>query len=226
TLNPEIYPSIAVCELSDVITGEQFLVGFVHVQTKLLGGSLHERIKNKILSTVAKSDYYSMIIAPEYSFSRGRNPFNEKEKDKIVERIAEATKSRNALVVPGTIVWHKWDLLYNTAYAIADGEVLCEYHKQRITVEEDLLAHRNNARFYSGKAPGVFEWNGLHVGIEICADAGLLDKSMKYCDLQILVSCGMSWTEPCAKYVLVNDGNLCTLRAEKEGKAIFCRERK
>ncbi len=65
--------------------------------------------------------------------------------------------------------------------------------------------------FQRGESPVTFWWQGFNVGLEICADRGLLyAQGCTNLDLHILVSCGIRRAEtgPLKKggYALVDDG--------------------
>ena len=109
----------------------------------------------------------------------------------------------------------------NTAYSIHDGKIVHRYNKMCDGGDGDI------AKFYwlsfaKGVLPGLFKWNGLKIGIEICADGGILEeKGIEALDLQVLVSCGQTETTPCAKYTLINDGQPGTVMVLKKGRIKF-----
>lgn len=219
-LNPRQIPELVGYKMSGRPDFEELSVGFVFLRT-FYSAETTRHIESGVLSAL-KADY-DILTAPEFCFSR-KEPFDEGEKDSLVKRLAEATKDKNVLLVPGTIVWRKGDKLFNTAYALNDNNVLCEYHKQRNTRDEEASARALGLKAVEGKHPGVFEWGGRSVGIEICADVGLLKATKKEYDLQLLISCGITWTLECAKYIIVNDGAGPTLRLyTAEGNVLFGR---
>ncbi|MDY0012862.1 MAG: NAD+ synthase [Rhodocyclaceae bacterium] len=56
---------------------------------------------------------------------------------------------------------------YNAALVLRDGQVIARYHKQRLPNYEVFDEERY---FQEGRAPCVFELNGLRVGLNICED--------------------------------------------------------
>ena len=194
-------------------------VGFVDVLTDI-DGSNHDAIEKK-MCTGLRENKYDFIIAPEYSFAPYDTVFDEQQKDTILKRLLTASAGSKTLIIPGTFLWHKKGELKNTAYAICDGDIIHVYDK--ITDGgERWHAIDYQLTYHFGEALGVFSWNRLKIGIEICADAGILSQSRLWNnDVHIFISCGRKDTLQCGTYLLINDGQNCLIEARHKKTSLL-----
>ncbi len=106
-----------------------------------------------------------------------------------MELFKEASRE-DTLIVPGSFVWQEKDRMYNSCFFIYGGEVVFRYDKSRDGGANDLAKSYGLKPKY-GTELGVFEWNGFRVGVEICADGGILsEKGIRNLDLIFLISSG------------------------------------
>lgn len=209
---------LVLTSLDGVVGDLSLKVGFIQTATSCRGSD-YKQIHKKITTALKKADY-DIVIAPEYSFVPEYKVFDEDIKNEILESVICASKGSRTLVLPGTFLWAKDEGLHNTAYAVFDGNKVCEYDKINEGGEESI-AKDLGLTFVNGDSPGFFTWNSLNVGLEICADAGILNKSKIVCDLHVLMSCGMRGTVNCGKYTLVNDGDDGTIKVFKGKQMCF-----
>ncbi len=209
------YPRIFSCSLLDVIVNQHpCLVGLLRTLTDETGSNC-DKNEQKIVNALKKSNY-DLIVAPEYSFVPYARVFDENQKDEILERIISASKGHKTLVIPGTFLWKKNGMLYNTLYAICDGKQVFEYDK--INDGGELkLAEFLGLTYNPGNKEGFFKWNGVNIGVEICADAQTLAKSRIFCDIHLLVSCGRQTTFARGKYLIINDGDDAAIKVKRTG---------
>lgn len=100
--------------------------------------------------------------------------FSSKKRESLRQRLRSATKGREILIVPGSIFWqHKYAFsrgaVQNSCDVIYKGKVIHEYGKQVDSLELDSFEKGKNT-FSPGRTRGIFEVDGLQVGVEICAD--------------------------------------------------------
>lgn len=152
-----------------------------------------------------------LFLAPEWVFLPGNRIYRREEKERIVEDIARRTSQRRTLVFPGTFMWEDRKKVRNSTPVISEGRVIKEYCKHLDGGTRDIAEHYNlEARL--GKERGTsFKWNGLDVGLEICADHGELKINGKIpeLDLQVVLACGMSLYE-------------WNLKLKEGGHAVLC----
>lgn len=164
-----------------------------------------------------------VLVAPEYTFLAGR-PFTAEEKDELMSSMAERTKDRDLLLLPGTYVWCDGQGLHNTLPLIYGGEVVRAYDK-KVDGGDQNIADRYWREFMPGTESGVIPYKDLELGVEVCADhfqsngrggvsnPGQLRTEVgpDSLDLQLIVSCGMSIHEQALAvrengYALLCDG--------------------
>lgn len=179
-------------------------------------------LRDKIKCYAEKLDdlRLDVFVAPEYSFFNNKPPMSETEFKREVKELAEKTKGKRTLVLPGTFVWYdEQDNLYNTLPIIQNGRVVLKYDKKESWGEADKMPKKN---FRAGSTGGVFKWNPemadfgreLETGVEICLDhaRGTLQReTARNLDLQFVVSAGMEiqtnrLTLKDGGYVLLCDG--------------------
>jgi hypothetical protein len=176
-------------------------VGIVAAYTSFRGSDMVS-ILNSVLEA-SSSKKYDIVVAPEYSFSPEEGLISEEGKDVYVETFRKASEN-GTMIIPGTFVWQNGNEMFNTAYVFYDGKVIHRYDKMRDAFEGGI-AERNNLVLSLGQELGVFQWAGLNVGIEICADAGILGASgIKDRDLVFLISCGKYQCKESMESVKVN----------------------
>lgn len=161
-----------------------------------------------------------ILVAPEYTFLAGR-PFTAEEKDELMTSMAERTKDRDLLLLPGTYVWADGQGLHNTLPVIYGGEVVQAYDK-KVDGGDSNIADRYWREFVSGTESGVIPYKDLELGVEVCADHHqrngrggvsnpgrlLTEEGPESLDLQLIVSCGM-WIHDEALAVRENGYALC-----------------
>ncbi len=126
--------------------------------------------------------------------------------DEVLDyKSACANLSKNGkLIIPGTFVWQKDSELFNSSYGFLDGQEVFEYFKMfsggEKTLAKTLRFDQNSsveAKF--GKTVGNFKVFDLTLGIEICADRGvLMQNNISGLDIHLIISCGLSCTNKSA----------------------------
>ncbi len=159
----------------------------------------------------AANQGFDIVVAPEYSFLPKKGPLNQEELNSLLEILKQS--NQNALIIPGTFVWYENDSMYNTCYVVHKRQVIAEYHKIR-EGGESRIAYIHNLIPCFGSQTCYFEFRGLKIGIEICADFGSLIKAgFSDLDLAFLVSYSNSNADLTFQslknggYVVVNDGD-------------------
>lgn len=215
--------------IDDVVGDLSLKVGFVQTATSCRGSDYSSIIK-KIETAVSKSSY-DLIVAPEYSFVPKSRVFDESEKDELLEQVVSSSKGYDTLIVPGTFLWQKNKELRNTAYFVKGGKIVYAYDKIRDGGEESL-ALEYGLGFKCGSVLGCFNHLSLKIGVEICADGGILfEHKVEDRDLLILLSCGVGFTAAYAKtaeyakFTIINDGNkfYSKVQVYNNSKLIFTR---
>lgn len=161
-----------------------------------------------------------ILLGPEWLFVPKDRLYTKEEKENLIETLVESSKGTNTLIIPGSIMWHDENFCYNAAPVISNGNLLGEYHKRLDGGTADMARDRKCKKpRFEGKEFGIYLWNGLSIGIEICADKGelqvhltkkKLDDSL---DLYFLASCGCNLSKyylPPVKesgYALCAEGN-------------------
>jgi len=129
------------------------------------------------------------------------------------------------MIIPGTFVWHKGHEMFNTAYILYNGEVIFQYNKMTEGGEKSIASRHNLIPNYGDKL-GVFQWGNLKLGIEICADGGILKRhKVKNRDLAFLISAGnyfLDYTMNAVRaggYGVVADGVMKIYSSKQQQKA-------
>ncbi|MBM3199307.1 hypothetical protein FJZ53_00095 [Candidatus Woesearchaeota archaeon] len=161
-----------------------------------------------------------ILLGPEWLFLPKNRFYSEKEKCDIVQCLAEITEGRKTLLIPGSIMWHDEKHYYNTVPVITDGKLLGEYNKQSNCGSSDKALERvatDNLTYRAGRGFGLYHWSEYKIGVEICADQGLLADHMRcredpLLDFYFLVSCGKKLIKECMPiktggYGLNSDGS-------------------
>ncbi|MGV8162678.1 MAG: nitrilase-related carbon-nitrogen hydrolase [Candidatus Nanoarchaeia archaeon] len=119
---------------------------------------------------LCKTKNADIYIAPEYLFA-SQQPMTVEKKEELLKPFLEASKG-NKLIIPGTIAWtpnnKEW---YNTLYALSNGKVIHEYHKE--TTNEEATLYPSMTYQTPENHSSVFEWNNYKIGTEICRDHGM-----------------------------------------------------
>lgn len=137
--------------------GEPLSIGALKMPVfdHMMQGSDIDYFKGAIKEMVEYAGH-DIIIAPEYCFLSKGMPMAEKQKNEILDDIREASKGRDVLVLPGTVVWKNVSKeMRNTSYAIYDGEIIFEYDK-RVDGGEKEHAFVNGLKPKFGKKNGCF----------------------------------------------------------------------
>ncbi len=201
-------PHLVLEEVDDLLFGETPIIcGMIQTVTSSYGSNL-EGILTAIETAVRAG--CTMVVAPEYSFFPATGPLSEFEYRDYLKKLHAITKGSSALVIPGTLMWKKKGHLHNSTSIFSDGELVYEYHKMR-DGGESCIATRFGLIPHYGEAIGLFSWNGLKVGIEVCADYGMLAvNGVRDCDVLFFISCGIYYPAvPCVRkggYAIVTDG--------------------
>lgn len=156
-------------------------------------------------------DAKMIFLAPEHLFrgSSARMAMPEADKKQVIAAVTRLSSNhRDALIVPGTVVWlseSKFAKVFrrkfearNSAFVFVNGSVVFEYNKHS-DAGELLDAERADAKFRAGKKLGVFECWGLSFGIEICYDHSnavlyeqLREKNRPGVDIHLILSSTVS----------------------------------
>lgn len=188
-------------------------VGIIDINTNKPKYSSLEKTLD-VLEKARKFDL-DIIVGPEWSLMDNRFsnelPYSSKELEKIFCRLKNATNETKELTLAGTAVISTNNRkMYNFLPVIYDGKVIFS----TIKMTDGGTSFFNNGNYeiigrdYS--MTNDFEWKKLKIGIEICADSGVLYRNGKRdLDLQILVSSGIRITNLAVKkggYLICSDG--------------------
>ena len=211
-------PEVMAEEVKDELFGETPMrFGMIQTVTSASGSNLEGIITGIRQAVDAQC---TIIVAPEYSFLPSSGPLTVQEYHACVNTLRFMTKGSSVLLIPGTFVWKNGGVLYNTTCVMYDGEVLFQYQKMR-DGGEGVIAEKHGLIPNFGKELGIFYWKGLKVGLEICADGGILEKEgVRDCDLLFLISC--AGPDPKLQsiktggYAIKNDGGYGTYDIRKK----------
>jgi len=165
----------------------------------LLKDTSSEVVQNSLVKDIAHyvNDYkLDVFLGPEWIFMPPKRVYTASEKNKIIQKLSQKINNKNALIIPGSIMWEDEKLFYNTSPLISKGGLIGEYHKHQDGGDVLHASFRNcRKKMYSRISHKVFKWKGYRVGVEICADQGELggfleDTDKPLLDLYFLVSCG------------------------------------
>ena len=185
---PEV-ENYTLTELEHPIFHDPIKIGIVKAFTRNTGSSV-DNIASSILGAVKSQDYH-IVIAPEYNFLHSTGPLSVTEMKDYVDQFKEASKN-GTLIIPGTFVWESNGEMSNTSYVFYNGEITFQYDKMNDGGELSIAKRHGLTPKYGSKL-GTFEWEGLKLGIEICADGGKLSgRGIHDRDLLFLISCGNS----------------------------------
>jgi len=181
-MTPMTLPLIAEATWEAVHPKKQLRVGMAVMQTDLRGSDTTQT--RSYIPFIAE---YDIFVFPEYC----NTP------EDFVPSVEECKRNIETLLVVSehTLVvthfnWRELGKWHNGCKVLYGGENIGEYLKVKTSSEEET------ARYFrlsvaSGDAPLVLQWEGVKIGIEICADFGLLPiNGHTDLDLSILVSCG------------------------------------
>jgi len=175
--------------LEDVMTGKSLELGVVDVSTHSSGSASAkiERTLNSITEASASEEYH-IIVAPEYSFNPSTGPLSESKLDRYLEVLRQA--AGKTLLIPGTFIWEKEGKLRNSCYVFHDEKIIHQQDKIKNGGEVGLAAIYA-LKYQAGPYTAPFQWNGLKIGIEICADVGMhAENGVRDLDLVFLISSG------------------------------------
>ena len=127
-----------------------------------------------------------ILMAPEYFLTDGRI-VDTRTRDKIIETIARLSETSDTLLIPGTISWTDGKYLRNTAYAFHKGKIVHRYNKQ-VDGGDNKMAIQAGLIWMPGEESPIFDWNGLDIGIRICADQSV--RLNRLVDLEIVCARG------------------------------------
>ena len=203
-------------------TREHLTVCLLETNTGFIGREKEDMVDlDSIIQQAAKDIDAHILVAPEYSYDVGnRNTLRyaimtAEEKERYVKRMLRVAPDK--LLIPGTFVWKREGFLYNSAFLLYGGEIIGEYGKM-VDGGEIVKAYNSRLTWQRGKHLGLFTWEKLHLGIEICADTGILAmKEIIDRDILFLIACGVQ--NPGLKCLrtggvgFVNDGYLPVVSA-------------
>lgn len=177
--------------------------------------------KSLVNSYLEKEDL-DVLVGPEYSFFLEK-PATKDEFEKALKELAEKSRGKKTLLLPGTFLWQdERNNMYNTLPVVQDGKLVFSYDKKH-DGGDGGIAKKFNMRYATGNGKGVFEWQGMRIGVEICADHGdLREGGEKQLDLQILVSAGMSLFD----YSIVLKDYGYALRCDGSSPSVEVRQKK
>ncbi len=140
-----------------------------------------------------------ILLGPEWLFMPETRLYSKKEKEDIIQGLAEKTKTRDTLIIPGSIMWEDDKFFYNTAPIISKGKLIGEQHKWTDGGSKMKACFRNcsKPKYKDFDNPrDIFKWRKYRIGVEICADMGGLQNHLEtlglpFLDLYFLVSDGV-----------------------------------
>ncbi|HII15907.1 MAG TPA: hypothetical protein HA362_06360 [Nanoarchaeota archaeon] len=137
-----------------------------------------------------------ILVGPEFLFynpwrgHKDSTPYSEYKKRKLCKELA--AKTGGMLLIPGTFIWKRGLFVFNSAPVIFDGKVQHEYFKHE-DGGSGVIAENHSLHYAPGAEEGlVFQWKGLSIGLEICADHhfGILGSRGVKTGLHLIASCG------------------------------------
>ncbi|MGC8698601.1 MAG: hypothetical protein ACP5RE_00220 [Candidatus Acidifodinimicrobium sp.] len=166
--------------------------------------SHQELTKYKILN-LNGGEFIKVIKVPKV-------PYSEREYTRLVSTIKKHSVGSDILIIPGTAMYYTGSLkLYNAAPVIQNGKVINSFYKVRdgggskfnLNGALELVSFVGSKSFSKGygEDPTLY-FNGLKLGVEICADTGMLKYAygINDLDLQLLISCGMKFSVSATKH--------------------------
>lgn len=154
-----------------------------------------------------------LVVAPEWFFVLGREPRAFAE---LMHELQRLTAGSRALVIPGSIAMCDAKGRYrNVVVAFSEGRAVYSYAKRHNGGDQWVGLGLGATAWKPGERSSHFEWRGLRVALEICADhqhgAALIDMlrdSRASVDLQLVVSSGAR-VEPTALIVAEGGAVVC-----------------
>ncbi|MFA5142355.1 MAG: hypothetical protein WC471_05285 [Candidatus Woesearchaeota archaeon] len=164
------------------------------------------------ISDLIKEHSLDIFLGPEWLFMPPieHDLMDQIQKENLVDRLAENTKSLDCLVIPGTIMWQDSEYVYNAAPVLYKGELLGNQYKSKDGGTCENAALRKCTKpMHTYSTPRVFDWKDCRFGIDICADMGrmyeFLDgRKLPFLDMYFLVSCGSSLALECTDLVFMS----------------------
>lgn len=145
----------------------------------------------KVLETQPDLD---ILLAPEwYLLPAEGGMYSLDDFQKIKASLEERTRSKELLLIPGSLAWLEKGEYRNTALVISHGKTILTYSK-RANGGDRVFAKCQGVSFLPGDEKGLFRWRDFSCGIEICRDHGYLKREdwVRNLDLQFLISNGGS----------------------------------
>ncbi|MDP2906994.1 MAG: hypothetical protein Q8O03_03570, partial [Nanoarchaeota archaeon] len=99
-----------------------------------------EGLLEEIINSIHE-DKLDIFLGPEWLFLPKDRLYTKEEKENITSKLADTSKERNTLIIPGSIMWFDENKFYNTSLIIAEGRVLGEYNKH-LDCGSSLRAHK------------------------------------------------------------------------------------
>jgi predicted amidohydrolase len=134
-------------------------------------GDIEKNLKAiEAYSRESSSKGCEIICFPEMSITGYINPLESPESilnlsSSAVKRILDLSRIYNVIIIAGFVEHNSDGKPFITQIAAKDGETACVYRK--ITIADD-----EKEWFSPGKNLGIFPYQGINIGLSICADIG------------------------------------------------------
>lgn len=237
---------------------KQYNLGAVSYNTSLYTLEQAEEVEKYVLEAIG-SEKYDIVLAPEYAYYTEKRMY-EDEFNQLVSKFVNHIGDKKMLVIPGSamVVYQdeekakildtleKGSIEYESAYenslyvqnvipiikSEGNGEVDITYYMKKTDFFDSRMACSSlELPYISGTEKGLFEWDNLKIGVEICLDhnESILKKDGgKNLDLHLIISKGMSIKDEntatgFSGYVVCCDGREKKTTVEKEDTKFLTR---
>jgi hypothetical protein len=168
-------------------------IGTLLVNTKL------DRFVNDPFSIMeeALNKDLSMLVCPEYFFTKPFDIYDSYEKDRIVDDLLSLSRRyQGCIIFPGTIVWKKDGVLRNSVVVFSNGRVIHEHSKHLPIESEKRYAKKFNLEMRSFEEEEreinqTFEHDGKNYIALVCNDYRLLGEmsiNKRDYDYQVMIA--------------------------------------
>jgi len=139
-------------------------------------------------------DSIDILLAPEWFLNASGRAFSKSEFEDLEFRITDLSSIYpDKLLIPGSVVWHQNNYLFNTAFISSFGKT--QKYFKKTSGGDSIWENSSEIKFFPHYNQGKFAWKNYNVGLEICADHEIktLKEDLNFAfDLQIVISCSMS----------------------------------